>query len=121
MKIKLMISMVCMLTLTMSAACSQAPVPSPALSPMSTAEKKGPAMFNQTVPGSYIVKAPGDGEQVIRRVFAQYGVALVRPLGNEQFELRMDRDPGLKTLKNMAAGSDGAVTAVQPNFVYHSD
>ena len=78
-------------------------------------------MLNQTVSGSYIVKVLGDGEQVIQRVFAQYGVVLVHPLGNEQFELRLDRDPGLDTLKSLAAGSDGAVTAVQPNFVYHSD
>lgn len=78
-------------------------------------------MFNQTVPGSYIVKVSGDGELVIRRIFAKYGVALVRPLGNEQFEMQLKLDPGLDTLKSMAAGSDGAVMAVQPNFVYHSD
>jgi hypothetical protein len=113
MRIKFLIRILALLVLTTTVACSQAATPS--------LEKMEPAMLNQTVSGSYIVKASGDGEQVIRRVFAQYGVVLVRPLGNEQFELRLNRDPGLDTLKSMAAGSDGAVTAVQPNFVYHSD
>lgn len=72
------------------------------------------------VPGSYLVKASGDGNAVIRRVFAQYGVALVRPLGNDQYELRLDRDPGLDVLKSLAAGSEGAVKAIQPNLVYRS-
>ena len=78
-------------------------------------------MFNQIVPGSYIVKASGDGDAVLRRVFAQYGVVLLRPLGNGQFELRLERDPGIDKLKSVAAGSGGAVTAVQPNFVYHTN
>jgi hypothetical protein len=99
--------------LTATVGCSQAATPA--------VEKKEPAMFNQTVSGSYIVKASGDGEQVIRRIFAQYGVTLVRPLGNEQFELRLQRDPGLSAIKGLAAGSDGAVTAIQPNFVYHAN
>lgn len=113
MKLNFLIRMAALLTLTTTVGCSQAATPS--------LEKKEPAMLNQTVSGSYIVKASGDGEQIIQRVFAQYGVALVRPLGNEQFEMQLKLDPGLNTLKSMAAGSDGAVTAVQPNFVYHSD
>ena len=118
MKIKLTIGIAGVLALMMmSAACSQVPVPSRAPS----VEKKEPAMLNQTVPGSYIVKASGDGEQVIRRVFAQYGVTLVLPLGNEQFELRLHGDPGLDALKSLAARSDGAVITIQPNFVYHSN
>jgi hypothetical protein len=76
--------------------------------------------FGKTVPGSYIVKAPGDGAAAIRRVFAQYGVVLVNPLGNEQFEIRLERDPGLEALKGLVSGSGGAVNAVQPNFVYRA-
>lgn len=103
--------MVALLALATTSACSQTPTPPVA--------KKEPAMFNQTVPGSYIVKATEGGAEVIKRVFAQYGVALVRPLGNDQFELRLQRDPGLDALESLAAGSGGAVTSVQPNFVYH--
>jgi hypothetical protein len=113
MRIKFLFRIVVLQILATTVGCSQAATPS--------LEKKEPAMLNQTVSGSYIVKVSGDGEQVIRRVFAQYGVVLVRPLGNDQFELRLSRNPGLDTLKSMAARSDGAVTAVQPNFVYHSD
>ena len=113
MKTKFLLSMAALLTLTTAGACSQTTTPS--------AVNKKPATFNQTVPGSYIVKATGDGATTIRRVFAQYGVMLVLPLGNEQFELRLHGDPGLDALKNLAARSDGAVITIQPNFVYHSD
>ena len=118
MKIKLPISIAGVLALMMmSAACSQVPMPSQTPS----VEKKEPAMLNQTVPGSYIVTASGDGDAVIKRVFAQYGVVLVIPLGNEQFELRLHGDPGLDALKSLAARSDGAVITIQPNFAYHSN
>lgn len=99
-------------SVTMSVACSQVPAV-PAVS-------KQTIMLNQTVPGSYIVNAPGDGESVIRRVFVEYDVLIVRSLGNEQFELRLNRDPGLEALKSTVSKSDGAVTAIQPNFVYHT-
>ena len=113
MRIKFLFGTVALLVLATTVGCSQAATP--------LVEKKEPAMFNQTVPGSYIVKATGDGAAAIRRVFAHYGVALVLPLGNEQFELRLHRDPGLDALKSLAVDSDGAVTAVQPNFVYRSN
>lgn len=111
--------MAALLALTATAACSQAatPVASPAL----TIEDKEPGMSRQTVvPGSYIVKAPGDGA-VIRRVFAQFGVLQVNSLGNEQFELRLERDPGLEVLKSLAAKSRGGVTTIQPNFIYRAN
>lgn len=121
MKTKSLISVAALLALTTTVACSQAATPTVATATAPTMDKKGSAMLNQTVPGSYIVKASGDGATAIRRVFAQYGVVLVSPLGNEQYELRLERDPGLDALKSLAAGSGGAVTAVQPNFVYHAD
>lgn len=94
-------------------ACSQAPAPH--------VTSKEPMAFNQPVSGSYIVNAAGDGNEVIRRVFAKYGVTLVRSLGNKQFELRLQRDPGLDVLKSVAADSGGEITAIQPNFAYHTN
>lgn len=99
-----------------AAACSQAAAPSAPPPPAAPASAAGGQQ--QTLPGSYIVQAPGNGEQAIRRVFGEYGITLVRPLGNEQFEVRLSRDPGLDALQRQVAGSRGAVTAVQPNFIY---
>ena len=91
-------------------ACSQISAP--------PATNKAPAPFGHTVPGSYIVQASGDGEVEIRRVFAQFDIVLVRPLGGKQFEMQLQGDPGLDVLKRLAANSKGAITAIQPNFVY---
>lgn len=120
MKTKFRIGMATLLTLTTTVACSQATAPAPTVAPAPVVVRKAPAMYGQTVPGSYIVKAPGDGAAAVRRVFAQYGVVLVNSIGNEQFELRLERDPGLDALKKLVEGSNGAVTAVQPNFVYRA-
>ncbi len=84
------------------------------------AVKKDFASGSQTVPGSYIVKAPGDGATAIRKHFAQYGVKQVNPIGNEQYEIRLEHDPGLDALKSSVVGSNGAVTTIQPNFVYRA-
>ncbi len=70
-----------------------------------------------TVPGSYILRAAGEAE--IRSVYAQYRIAQLHALGDGQFEVRLARDPGLDAMRKLAAGSHGAVTAVQPNFIYH--
>jgi hypothetical protein len=100
-------------TLTMTEGCSQAST-APVIQKPSTG-------FNRPTSSSYVVKAPGEGDKAIRRIFAEYGVSFVQLLENEQFEVRLDRDPGLDVLKGLAASSGGAVTAVQPNFVYHSN
>jgi hypothetical protein len=113
MKKKYLVGVAVLFSLTMTEGCSQA----------STASsiQKPSAGFNRSASSSYVVKAPGDGVKTIRRIFAEFGVVLVQPLGNEQYELRLERDPGLDALKSLAASSGGAVAAVQPNFVYHSN
>jgi len=99
-----------------AAACSQSAAPPVAVKPQPRMLQPRP--LPNTAPGSYIVKAPADGDKSIRRLFSEYGVTLVRPLGNEQFEVRLSQDPGLEALQRLAAGSRGAVTAVQPNYIY---
>ena len=98
------------MTLMTAPACSQISVP--------PTTNKAPAPFGQTVPGNYIVEASGEGEAEIRRVFSQFDIGFVRPLGEKQFEMQLHVDPGLDVLKRLAANSKGAITAIQPNFVY---
>lgn len=97
-------------------ACSQAATPAP----VPPAGMNAAGQFNRTVPGSYIVNAP-QGEPAIRRLFDRYGVAIVRPLGNDQFEIQLKLDPGLDSLKGAADGSKGAVKSVQPNLIYRAN
>lgn len=116
------------LVLTSVSCCSQAPKPSRealpsvptvgAAMPNVTTE---PRVYGQAALPSYIVQAAAagaTGEAAIRRVFAQYGVTMLTPLGNSQYEIRFSRDPGLEALKGDVNGSGGAVTAVQPNYIY---
>jgi len=113
--------MAAMLSLTTVVACSRAEKPQPALAsgkPAVVYKERGQA--GQTVPGSYIVKASGDGAAAIRKYFAQYGVMQVTPFGREQYEMRLERDPGIDALHGLATGSNGAITAIQPNFVYQA-
>ncbi|MBU1483097.1 MAG: hypothetical protein KKH12_15645 [Gammaproteobacteria bacterium] len=116
-----MIGMAAMLSLTTLVACSRAEKQQPALAsgkPAVVYKERGQA--GQTVPGSYIVKASGDGTAAIRKYFAQYGVMRVNSLGHEQYEMRLERDPGIDVLQGLATGSNGAITAIQPNFIYHA-
>jgi len=107
------------MSLTAMAASPQTVAPS--VAPKPAEADKAPARLNQQVPGSYIVKASGDGAAAIRRVFSQYDVELVNPLGDEQFELRLKSDPGLEVLMILVGDSGGAVKAIHPNYVYHAD
>lgn len=104
--------------LMMSAACSQVPATStdrPALS----AEKKNRLKMSQSVPGSYIVKVAGEGEPSIKHLFAEYGVTSVHVMGNELYEFRLSRDPGIEILKNKVESSGGMIKSIQPNYIYH--
>ena len=116
---KCYISKEAILSVILLVGCSQ--TPEPTVAPQLDWVNKNELTFNQTVPGSYIVTAPGDGVSAIRRVFAPYGILLVNLLGNEQFEMRLDRDPGLDALKSLSERTGGAIKAIQPNFVYHTN
>ncbi len=119
MKKKLLFSLAALLSTTTMVGCSQT-APS-AVAPKKLDVSQAPMQSDRTLPGSYIVKASGDGAASIRRVFAQYGVLLVSPLGNEQYELRLQTDPGLAVLSDLSVKSGGAVKSIQPNFVYRSN
>ncbi|MDD5057210.1 MAG: hypothetical protein PHQ60_05010 [Sideroxydans sp.] len=121
MSTKYLITFAALLTVTTVVACSQTAKPIPTVAstrPMVVNKER--SQGEQIVPGSYIVNAPGDGAVAIRRVFAKYGVVQVNALGNNQYEMRLERDPGLDALNSLATGSNGAVTAIQPNIVYHA-
>jgi hypothetical protein len=107
---KIVIGVAFMLVLTISTACSQ--------DTARTVARNERPMMNQTVSGSYIASAPGAGELAVRRVFAEYGIVSVTPLGNDQYELRLNRDPGIEALSISVNNSGGLIRAIQPNFTY---
>jgi hypothetical protein len=120
MRKRITLALVPMLLLMMSAACSQVPGPS-AERPAPSVERKDRMRMNQTVAGSYIVKVAGDAEPRIKQFFAAYDVTAVHAMGNELYEMRLGRDPGIEVLRSAAAGSDGAIQAIQPNFIYRAN
>lgn len=76
-------------------------------------------MFKPAQLAGYIVTAKD--EAAVRRVYAKLGVAVLRSLGNGQFELQLQSDPGLAEVNNLASHSNGAITAVQPNYTYQAN
>lgn len=57
-------------------------------------------------------------DTTIRKIYADYGVLMLRALGNHQYELRLKNDPGMDEMLHSAAHSDSGITAVQPNYSY---
>jgi len=66
----------------------------------------------------YIVTAKDEAS--VRRIFAQQGVTVLRSLGNGQFELHLQNDPGLSVVTEMASRSGGIISAVQTNQSYQA-
>lgn len=75
--------------------------------------------MNQSAAGWYIVQVSGDAEQKIQQVFAEYGVHSVHAIGNDSYDFRLNRDPGIEVLKNKVENSGGMIKSIQPNFIYH--
>lgn len=99
-----------------TAACTQ----TPATKVQTAVAANQPATrFNTAQSNGYIVTA--SNEAAVRRVYAKQGIALLRSIGNGQFELHLQTDPGLVDLTDLAKHSDGAITAVQPNFSYQAN
>lgn len=57
-------------------------------------------------------------DKIIRKIYADYGVIWLRALGNHQYELRLQNDPGLDEMLHVSAHSGSGITAVQPNYSY---
>ena len=85
----------------------------PALGPVT------PAATENRVPGEYLVQlrdaSADDG--VIRRVFKDFGILQMEPLGKGVWQVRLERDPGPDALKRLAAGN-AAIVHIQPNYRY---
>lgn len=72
----------------------------------------------QRVPGEYLVTVrSGTPEQRIRDLYADYSVVDLRRLHDDVFLLRLAKDPGPEAARALGLSS-GAVTDVQPNYVY---
>jgi hypothetical protein len=69
-------------------------------------------------PGEYLVTVQKGGDQaLIRKLFASFSVKDVRSLGEGQFLLKIEKDPGPEAVKKKGEESD-RIRSVQPNFVY---
>ncbi|MGB8516679.1 MAG: hypothetical protein WCD45_02205 [Gallionella sp.] len=69
--------------------------------------------------GGYLITTTANADESnIRKRYADYGVLVLRALGNHQYELRLQNDPGLEIMLHTAAQSNGEITAIQPNYSY---
>ncbi len=119
-------AMAALLALAMAAACSQVPAASDegAVLPVEkgsapSSEKGDRLQLNQSATGRYIVNVSADAEQRINQVFAEYGVHSVHAIGNDLYDFRLSRDPGIEILKNKIESSGGMIKSIQPNYIYH--
>lgn len=74
--------------------------------------------LNQSQSSGYIVTSSNEGEPAIRRAYSEFGIVTVRLIGNNQYELQLQNDPGLSELEKLATHSGGEIKAIQPNFIY---
>ncbi|NOT99635.1 MAG: hypothetical protein HOO97_11160 [Sideroxydans sp.] len=74
--------------------------------------------LNQPQYNGYIVTSDNKGEPAIRRTYSEFGIVAVRLIGNNQYELQLQNDPGLAELEKLATHSSGQIKAIQPNFIY---
>lgn len=76
-------------------------------------------MSKQSHTDGYIVTA--QDEASVRLVYAKQGIKMLRTIGNGQFELHLQSDPGLAELNELAAHSSGVIRAIQPNYRYQTN
>lgn len=79
---------------------------------------KPAAGLNQSQYSGYIVTALNEGEPAIQHVYAKFGIVKVQLIGNDQYELHLQSDPGLAEMESLATRSNGAIKAIQPNYIY---
>lgn len=92
------------------------PEPTPRLRPMPRVDKP------DRVPGEYIVTLKAgakDHHQDVRNVYADFGIIHMKPIGNNRYVLKLERDPGLSVIKQKAEHAP-AIESVQPNFIYRT-
>lgn len=97
-------------------ACSQ-PQTKKAMPVAIVTAQPAPAFMGAAQQG-YIVTAKDEAS--IRNTYAKQVVTMLRPIGNGQFEMRLQEDPGLSVVIEMASRSGGAISAVQANQQYQA-
>lgn len=106
------------LSAVMVGACTMSPPPEPAPRHRSMPRVEQP----DRVPGEYIVTLKAgakDRHQDVRNVYSDYGVIHVKPIGNNRYVLKLERDPGLSEIKQKSEHTP-AIESVQPNFIYRT-
>ncbi|OHD70468.1 MAG: hypothetical protein A2W19_08750 [Spirochaetes bacterium RBG_16_49_21] len=74
---------------------------------------------NKYVAGEYIISlAANAGEDAIQQCFSEYGLMIVKPLGNNAFLIKLTHDPGFAEIQKKCSASGGKIKSVQPNYIY---
>ncbi|MDD4979423.1 MAG: hypothetical protein PHI29_12410 [Gallionella sp.] len=97
-------------------ACSQPPTQK--AMPVATVTAQTAPVFMGAAQQGYIVTAKDEAS--IRSTFAKQGVTMLRSIGNGQFEMHLQQDPGLSVVSEIASRSGGNISAVQANQRYQA-
>lgn len=74
--------------------------------------------LNLSQSSGYIVTSLNEGEPAIRRAYTKFGIIAIKLIGNGQYELHLQNDPGLPEMENLAIHSSGEIKTIQPNYIY---
>lgn len=99
-------------------ACAPSALPEPAHSQRTVR----PAAPSDGVPGEYIVTLNADSkgsQERVRSDYSDYGVIYMKPIGNKRYVLKLERDPGLSAV-NQIAGQLPTIESIQPNLKYQT-
>jgi hypothetical protein len=73
------------------------------------------------VTGEYLITVnEGVNPEVISDLYAQFGVKEIRKLGENFYQINIERDPGPEYIDKVSKKSK-AIKATQPNFIYHAN
>ena len=79
--------------------------------------EKKKEMENNISPHEYIITLSENNESIIKNSFNQFGISLIKHLGNNMFLLKLINDPGIDAIR-LQTGNNKSIIAIQPNYKY---